>query len=142
VLWQFTTGLFCLQRKHLTWQVFHNIGVFLGEELLAPRPTHYLDDHSLSAVRGCLFNIFKKIPHIGGRSSIRNLRTRHAVVTGTHIYGTENTPATNSKLNLFRFHSSVCRPLIKPFSDNDNENVAAYGRGISSKYRAVKCGVF
>ena len=23
--------------------------------------------------------------HIGGRSSIRNLRTRHAVVTGTHL---------------------------------------------------------
>jgi hypothetical protein len=27
----------------------------------------------------------KQTLHIGGRSSIRNLRTRHAVVTGTHL---------------------------------------------------------
>jgi hypothetical protein len=56
---------------------------FHGEELLAPRPTPKLEDHSLSAVRNCLFNIFAATLHIGGRSSIRNLRTRHAVVTGT-----------------------------------------------------------
>jgi hypothetical protein len=29
-----------------------------GEDLLAPRPTPKLKDHSLSAVRDCLFNIF------------------------------------------------------------------------------------
>jgi hypothetical protein len=39
----------------------------------------------LSAVRDLLFNIFAATLHIGGRSSIRNLRTRHAVVTGTHL---------------------------------------------------------
>jgi len=39
----------------------------------------------LSAVRDCLFNIFAATLHIGGRSSIRNLRTRHAVVAGTHL---------------------------------------------------------
>ena len=44
-----------------------------------------LEDHSLSAARNCLFNIFAATIHIGGRSSIRNLRTRHAVVTGTHL---------------------------------------------------------
>jgi hypothetical protein len=38
----------------------------------------------LSAVHDCLFNLFAATLHIGGRSSIRNLRTRHAVVTGTH----------------------------------------------------------
>ena len=41
----------------------------------------------LSAVRGCLFNLFTDTLHIGGRSSIRKLRTRHTVVTGTHIHG-------------------------------------------------------
>jgi len=53
--------------------------------LLAPRPTPKLEGHSLSAVRDCLFSTFAATLHIGGRSSIRNLRTRHAVVTGTHL---------------------------------------------------------
>jgi len=55
--------------------------------LLAPRPTPKLEDHPSSAVRGCLFSLFTATHHIGGRSSIRNPRTRHAVVTGTHIHG-------------------------------------------------------
>ena len=53
--------------------------------LLAPRPTPKLEDHPLSAVRDCLFNIFAATLHIGGRFSIRNLKTHHAVVTGTHL---------------------------------------------------------
>ena len=60
---------------------------FHGETLLAPRPTPKLVDHPLSAVRDCLFNLFAATLHIGGRSSIRNLRTRHAVVTETHKRG-------------------------------------------------------
>ena len=81
---QFTSGLFCLQRKHLALWVLRNIG-FHGEALLAPRPTPKLEDHRSSAVRDCLFNLFAATLHIGGRSSIRNLRTHHAVVTGTHL---------------------------------------------------------
>jgi len=61
----------------LTW-------MFYREGLLAPRPTPKLEDHSLSTVRDCSFNLFAATLPIGGRSSIRNLRTRHAVVTGTH----------------------------------------------------------
>ena len=53
--------------------------------MLAPRPTPQLQDHPLSAVRDCLFNIFAATLHTGGRSSIRNLRTRRAVVTGSHL---------------------------------------------------------
>jgi hypothetical protein len=64
---------------------FHNMIPFYGEELLAPRPTPKLEDHPLSAVRYCLFNVFAATLHIGGRSSIRNLRTRHEVLTGTHL---------------------------------------------------------
>ena len=52
--------------------------------MLAPRPTPKLEDHPLSAVHDCLFNLFAATLHIGGLSSSRNLRTRHAVVTGTH----------------------------------------------------------
>jgi hypothetical protein len=61
--------------------------VFYAEGLLALRPTPNLEDHPSSAVRGCLFNLFTATLHIGGRSSIRNLRTRHTVVTETHIHG-------------------------------------------------------
>ena len=58
---------------------------FYGEELSAPRSKLKRKDHSLSAVRDWLFYIFEGILHIGGCPSIRNLRTRHAVVTGTHL---------------------------------------------------------
>ena len=58
---------------------------FHGEALLAPSPTSNLEDHPSSAVRDYLFNIFAATLHIGGRSSIRNLRTCRAVVTGTHL---------------------------------------------------------
>ena len=36
-------------------------------------------------VRNSLFSIFVATLHIGGRSSIHNLRTRHVVVTGIHL---------------------------------------------------------
>jgi hypothetical protein len=59
---------------------------FYGEEMLAPRPNPKLEDHPFPAVGDCLFIIFTDTLCIGGRSSIRNLRTRHAVVTGTLNY--------------------------------------------------------
>jgi hypothetical protein len=46
-LWHFVTRLF-----------------FYGEELLAPRPSTKLEDHLLSAVFDCLFNIFAATLHI------------------------------------------------------------------------------
>ena len=48
---------------------FRNLIRFYGEKLLAPRPTPKLEDHSVSAVRDCLYNIFAATLHIGGRSS-------------------------------------------------------------------------
>ena len=65
----------------VTWLIFY------GEKFLLSRPNPKLEDYPLSAVRDCLFNN-SQLPSIsGGRSSIRNLRTRHAVVTGTHLSG-------------------------------------------------------
>jgi len=58
---------------------------FYGEELLAPRLTLKLDGNPLSAVSDCLFNIFAATLHTEGRSYIRNLRTRHVVMTETHL---------------------------------------------------------
>ena len=45
-----------------------NVIKFYGDELLPPRATPKLEDHPLSAVRDCLFNIF------GATLHIRNLR--------------------------------------------------------------------
>jgi len=67
--------------------------------LSTPRPTSKMEDHSLSAVCSCLFHIFAPTLYIGGLSSIHELRTRHAVVTGTHLprNGTNNrTPNINA----------------------------------------------
>jgi hypothetical protein len=71
--------------KLSVWR-FRNKIRFYGEELLASRPVPNLKDHPLSAVRDCLFNIFAATLHTGGRSSIRNWRKRHAVVTGPNYY--------------------------------------------------------
>jgi len=38
-----------------------------------------MEDHPLSVIRHCLFNILAATLHTGGCCSIRNLRTRHAV---------------------------------------------------------------
>jgi hypothetical protein len=61
--WHFVTNLF-----------------FYGEEL-APRPTPKLEDHPLSAVSTAIQYIRSYPPYLETISSIRNLRTRHAVVT-------------------------------------------------------------
>jgi len=64
---------------------FCNKASFCSEEVLAPLPTPKLEYHSFSAVRDFLFNIFATTLHIGVCSSIRYLRTRHNVVTGTQF---------------------------------------------------------
>jgi hypothetical protein len=46
--------------------MFRNIILFYGEELLAPRPTRKQEDHPLSAVRDCLFNVFAATLHNWG----------------------------------------------------------------------------
>jgi hypothetical protein len=65
--------------------MFRNMVPFYAEESLTPRPTPKLEDHLLSGVRDSLFTIFAATLHTGGRSSIRNLRKRHTVVTETQL---------------------------------------------------------
>jgi hypothetical protein len=43
---------------------FRNNYIFYGEELSASRHTPKLEDHPLSTVRDCLFNIFAATLHI------------------------------------------------------------------------------
>jgi hypothetical protein len=63
--------------------MFRTIVSFNGEQLLALRQNPKLEGHPLSALHNSLFNIFLLTSIPGGRSSIGNLRTRHAVVKGT-----------------------------------------------------------
>jgi len=63
--------------------MFLNISVLHGG-FFSTSPNPQAGGPPTSAVRDCLFNLFAATLLIGGRSSIRNLRTRHAVVTGTH----------------------------------------------------------
>jgi hypothetical protein len=63
------------------FEAFRNGKNFYGEGLLAPRETHKLEDHPLSAARDCSFN-YSQLPSVpGGLPSILNLRMHHAVVT-------------------------------------------------------------
>jgi hypothetical protein len=77
--------------------MYYNKASFYGEELTALRQTPKLEDHPLSSLRYCLFNIFTATLHIVGCSSIHNLRTRHAVVTGTHF--SQEVYIVHSKIN-------------------------------------------
>ena len=70
--------------------LFCNLVRYYGEELFAPRQTPKLEDHPLPTVRECLCNIFAATLHIGGRSSILNLRMRHAVMTNPRPACTEH----------------------------------------------------
>jgi len=51
----------------LSVRTFHKKIHFCGEGFLAPCPTPKLEDHPLSAVPNCLFNIFTATFHIEGR---------------------------------------------------------------------------
>ena len=75
----------------------------------APRPTPKLEDYPLSAVRECLCNIFAAALHIEGRSSSRNLRTRHAVAAMSHLFRSAYNVIQNFELcvRLVKFHVVV-----------------------------------
>jgi hypothetical protein len=78
---------------------------FHVQELLTPRPTPKLKDQLLSAVRDCLFNIFAATLHIGCHSSICNLKTCHAVVTGTHLLHCDHLYSSKKYYFKTRFNS-------------------------------------
>ena len=102
--------------------------------MLAPRPTPKLEDHPSSAVRDCLFNIFATILHIGGRSSIRNLRTRHAMVTGTHLSRGETGHRglnwlRRRDIRRYKRHGGVPTPTSATTRRHEYHNGGAGGRG-------------
>jgi hypothetical protein len=74
-------------------QMFRNMVILYGEELLAPLPTSKLEDHSLSAVHDCLFKVFAATLHIRmpflhpqpEDAPCRGDRDPLIMVTGTHL---------------------------------------------------------
>jgi hypothetical protein len=61
--WSLTFGLLLRSCQRISpsprrFETFRNTLLFCGEGLLSPRPIPKLEDHPLSAVRDCLFNIF------------------------------------------------------------------------------------
>ena len=90
--------------------------VFYREGLLALLPTSKLEDHASSAVRDCLFNLFAATLLIGGRSSIRNLRTRHAVVTGTHYMAWVNTYKWGCLMQMTGIVQTIDVPNVIPIN--------------------------
>ena len=65
--------------------MFCNKATFYGEEWSTIYPTPKLEDHHLSDVRDCLFNIFTATLYIGGRSFICTLKKCHTMVTDNHL---------------------------------------------------------
>jgi hypothetical protein len=79
----------CVDRTNVSVQVrstclFRNYESFYGKELLTPRPTPNLEDHTLSAVRDCLYNTFAAIPHTGFHLQLEYAPCR-GVMTITHL---------------------------------------------------------
>ena len=97
--------------------MFLNMDVLQGG-VDSTSPNSKLEDHPLSAVHDCLFNLFAATLHIGGRSCIRNLRTRHAVVTGTHYTWTQRILVISIK------NSETCFGSIEPSSGQIQDAVS------------------
>jgi len=98
-------------------------GLYHREGLLAPRPTTKLEDHLLSAVHDCLLNLFAANLHIGGHSSIRNLRTRNVVVTGTHYMAINNNNNNNNSC-------ADCHEIWKPQPPGALEDMSRQVQGL------------
>jgi hypothetical protein len=74
-----------------------------------PRLYHSIR-HTHTAVRDCLFNIFAVTLHIEARSTIRNLRTRHAVVKETHI--SHGSPTVNRQIYIYIYIYTSVRYIL------------------------------
>ena len=95
---------------------------FYRLRLLGPCQTLKLEDHPLSDVRDCLFNMFAATLHTGVSSPIRNLRTQHAVMTGTHLSrGSINTFRRNPKHAVPR-KSARCKSVGSMRTDRLDES--------------------
>jgi hypothetical protein len=68
----------------ILWNV-RNVVSFYDKGLLVSRITSNLTERPLSSAYDCLFNTFSTVLRQEGRSSTRNLRTSHVLVTETHL---------------------------------------------------------
>jgi hypothetical protein len=94
--WRFITAFTSARQLSLSWAKDSRseadcLNVSQQDTILrwvvSTSPNPQLEEHPLSTVRDYSFNIFAATVHIGGRSSIFNMGTRHVVVTGTTYHG-------------------------------------------------------
>jgi hypothetical protein len=90
---------------------FRNNLVLCGKKLSAPRPTPKLQDHPWSAVRDVIHSY---LPCLEVVSSIRNSRTRHVVMTRTHM--TDNSTWCNETTQqILCYCVAAARPKYHDF---------------------------
>ena len=97
-----------------------------GTQLVKPE----LEDHPLPTVRNRLFNIFAGTLHNGGRSSNRNMRTRHAVVTGTQgllLLNILKAVVSHSIISVLVGRKIMCRTQLGEQSVPDQQNEEELG---------------
>jgi hypothetical protein len=113
---------------------FRNKASFYCEELLASRLTPKLQDNPLSAIHDCLFNLFTTTLHIGSLYSIRNMGTRRAVVTGTHlsqtVLGFENEVNEEQMGRTYRMYIK----LVLCLTSFNHEELSNSTKNKSAKY--------
>jgi hypothetical protein len=93
---------------------FHNNLTFYYEELLAPLPTPKLEDHHLSAVSDCLFNIYAAT-----RSSAHRIVTVHWKKISDSIV-TYHTTYVNHDSRLYgnpKLRNNNCKSHVIPVCD-------------------------
>ena len=92
-------------------EMTHNMVNSYSKELLAPRPTSKLVDQFLLTVCNCLFNTFTATLYIGNHSSIHNLRTYQAMVTG-YVLWAQNFIFKKDTDQLLVFTNQIPLPLM------------------------------
>jgi len=110
---KFVTAFASARKTEALVNILQQHTFFYCKELLAPRPSPKLEDRPLSVVRDCLFYIFAATLSIGGRSSIRNVMMRRAVVTGTHLSWDHRQYRENLRVNAIKMSPKFCRLTFK-----------------------------
>jgi hypothetical protein len=87
-----------------------NIIIFFSQELLAPRPTPKLEDHPLSAVCDCLFNVFVATLHNGRPFLHPQLFTALLTVTSIIEVSGSFQGFKDSKFTTYQFRLPVYVP--------------------------------
>ena len=113
---KFMSHFRCTKVSFQVWSLLfvsqHNS--FLQWGVVSTSPNSQAGRLRLSAVRGCLFNIFLATLHIGDFPSTHNLRNRHAVMIWTHLL-----QSVCNTCKIFKWHRLTLVGLEETRLEND-----------------------